>query len=92
MNYVIALLLVLIIILQYDLWVGKGSIHDVRELETAIQLQEAENKLLRARNDALQAEVIDLKDGFDAIEERARSELGMIQKNEVFFHVTESRK
>jgi len=92
MNYIIAILLVLILILQYDLWVGKGSVYDVRQLETAIQLQEAENKVLRERNDALQAEVIDLKDGLDAIEERARTELGMIQKDEVFFHVTESKK
>ena len=92
MNYIIAILLVLILILQYDLWLGKGSVHEVRQLETAIQLQEAENKVLRERNDALQAEVIDLKDGLDAIEERARTELGMIQKNEVFFHVTKSKK
>ena len=92
MNYIIAILLVLILILQYDLWVGKGSVYDVRQLETAIQLQEAENKVLRERNDILQAEVIDLKDGLDAIEERARTELGMIQKDEVFFHVTESKK
>jgi len=92
MNYIIAILLVLILILQYDLWVGKGSVYDVRQLETAIQLQAAENKVLRERNDALQAEVIDLKDGLDAIEERARTELGMIQKDEVFFHVTESKK
>ncbi len=92
MNYIIAILLVLILILQYDLWVGKGSVYGVRQLETAIQLQEAENKILRERNDALQAEVIDLKDGLDAIEERARTELGMIQKDEIFFHVTESKK
>lgn len=92
MNYIIVILLVLILILQYDLWVGKGSVYDVRQLEIAIQLQKAENKVLRERNDALQAEVIDLKDGLDAIEERARTELGMIQKDEVFFHVTESKK
>ena len=92
MNYVIALLVILILILQYDLWVGKGSVHEVRLLETAIQLQNAENQTLRERNDALQAEVIDLKNGLEAIEERARTELGMIQENEVFFHVTDSKK
>lgn len=92
MNYIIALLLVLILILQYDLWVGKGSVYDARQLEVVIQVQQAENKLLRERNDTLQAEVIDLKNGFDAIEERARTELGMIQKDEVFFHVTKSKK
>ena len=92
MNYVIALLVILILILQYDLWVGKGSVHEVRQLETAIQLQKAENQTLRERNDTLQAEVIDLKNGLEAIEERARTELGMIQENEVFFHVTDSKK
>ena len=92
MNYVIALLVILILILQYDLWVGKGSVHEVRQLETAIQLQKAENQTLRERNDTLQAEVVDLKNGLEAIEERARTELGMIQENEVFFHVTDSKK
>ncbi|MCU7835842.1 MAG: cell division protein FtsB [gamma proteobacterium symbiont of Taylorina sp.] len=92
MNYVIALLLILLVVLQYDFWVGKGSIHEARQLEVAIQGQKKENQQLRERNDALQAEVIDLKDGLDAIEERARTELGMIQKNEVFFHVTETKK
>lgn len=92
MNYIIAFLLFLLVILQYDLWVGKGSIHEVRQLETAIQLQIKENLGLRERNDALQAEVIDLKDGLEAIEERARTELGMIREDEVFFHVIKAKK
>lgn len=92
MNYIIAFLLFLLVILQYDLWVGKGSIHEVRLLETAIQVQVKENLGLRERNDALQAEVIDLKDGLEAIEERARNELGMIREDEVFFHIIETKK
>jgi len=92
MNYVIVLLLFLLTILQYDLWVGKGSIHEVRLLETAIQLQEQENLRLKERNDALQAEVLDLKHGLEAVEERARTELGMIRNNETFFHVIETKK
>ena len=68
MNYIIAFLLFLLVILQYDLWVGKGSVHEVRQLEAAIQLQLKENLGLRERNDALQAEVIDLKAGLEAIE------------------------
>jgi len=92
MNYIIALLLILLVVLQYDFWVGKGSIHEARLLETAISVQKKENQTLRERNDTLQAEVIDLKDGLEAIEERARTELGMIQKNEVFFHVTKIKK
>ncbi|MDX2505521.1 MAG: cell division protein FtsB [Gammaproteobacteria bacterium] len=92
MNYVIVILLTLIVLLQYDLWVGKGSIHEVRQLESAIRLQEEENFHLQERNEALRAEVVDLKKGLEAIEERARTELGMIQKNETFFHVIETKK
>ncbi len=91
MNYIIAFLLFLLVILQYDLWVGKGSIHEVRQLETAIQQQVKENFGLKERNDTLQAEVIDLKYGLEAIEERARTELGMIREDEVFFHIIETK-
>lgn len=92
MNYIIAILLILLIALQYDLWVGKGSIAEVRKLESAIELQIKENKILRERNDALKAEVLDLKHGLGAIEERARTELGMIKNDETFFHVIEQKK
>lgn len=91
MNYIIIILLILIVSLQYDLWVGEGSVVAVRKLETAIELQAQENKLLRERNEALQAEVIDLKQGLGAIEERARTELGMIKNDETFFHVIDSK-
>ncbi|MCK5697370.1 MAG: cell division protein FtsB [Gammaproteobacteria bacterium] len=92
MNYIIFLLLFLISVLQYDLWVGKGSIVEVKELETAIALQVAENKTLRERNDALSAEVMDLKNGLDAIEERVRNEMGMIKRDETFFHIIKIKK
>jgi cell division protein FtsB len=88
-NYLIALLLVLIILLQYDLWVGKGSIQEVKQLEQTIRLQKQENQRLKERNEALRAEVVDLKTGLEAIEERVRTELGMIRKDETFFHVIE---
>lgn len=91
MNYLIALLLVLLMVLQYDLWVGKGSIREARQLETSISRQKAENKHLAERNDALKAEVMDLKKGLDTIEEKARNELGMIQKGETFFHIIEKK-
>lgn len=91
MNYVITLLLILLTILQYDLWVGKGSIQEVKQLETAVQSQKEENQNLKERNDALRAEVVDLKTGLEAIEERVRTELGMIRKNEIFFHVIEKK-
>ncbi len=91
MNYIISILLVLLIALQYDLWVGKGSIIEVRELETALAMQKQENQHLKERNDALKAEVLDLKNGLEAIEERVRTELGMIKKDETFFHVIEKK-
>ena len=91
MNYVIALLIAAILILQYDLWVGKGSIQEVGELEAAIKSQSEENRLLTERNDALRAEVLDLKTGLDAVEERVRTELGMIRKDEIFFHIIEKK-
>lgn len=91
MNYVIALLLILLSILQYDLWIGKGSIQEVNQLETAVRLQKQENQQLKERNDALRAEVVDLKHGLEAIEERVRTELGMIRKDEIFFHVIEKK-
>ncbi|RKZ99205.1 MAG: cell division protein FtsB [Gammaproteobacteria bacterium] len=92
MNYIIAILLILLIVLQYDLWVGEGSIVEVRKLESAIELQIKENQILTERNDALKAEVLDLKHGLGAIEERARTELGMIKNDETFFHVIEQKK
>jgi cell division protein FtsB len=78
---------VLIIALQWPLWIGKGSWLRVWQLDTQLVQRQAENAKLRERNDALQAEVSDLKNGSDAIEERARNELGMIRGDEVFFQV-----
>jgi len=91
MNYFIALLLILLALLQYDLWVGEGSIQEVKQLESAVRLQTEENQKLQERNNALKAEVLDLKNGLDAIEERVRTELGMIQTDEIFFHVIEKK-
>lgn len=89
MRIIIAILVVLLIVLQYDLWVGEGSIATVWSLQKMITTQEKENAQLKERNSALEAEVRDLKQGLDAIEERARSELGMINKNETFVQVVE---
>lgn len=91
MNYIISILLIILVTLQYDLWVGEGSIVEVRKLESAIELQTRENQILRERNDALQAEVLDLKHGLSAIEERVRTEMGMIKDDETFFHVIENK-
>ncbi len=91
MNYIISILLVLLIALQYDLWVGKASIAEVRQLESALKKQTKENLHLKERNDALKAEVLDLKNGLEAIEERVRTELGMIKQDETFFHVIDKK-
>lgn len=77
----------LLIALQYPLWIGKGSWMRAWELERQVEAQQAGLAKMRARNDALEAEVRDLKQGYEAIEERARLELGMIRKDETFFQV-----
>ena len=85
----IALLTSLFLILQYDLWVGDGSLATVWRLQQSIDHQSKENKVLTDRNKALEAEVIDLKQGKDAIEERARSDLGMIKKGETYIQIVD---
>jgi len=80
---------ILIALLQYPLWLGKGSWLKVWDLNRQIGEQQKLNAELKARNDAVDAEVRDLKQGLAAIEERARSELGMIKQDEVFYQVFE---
>ena len=93
MKSLAAFLAGLIVVLQYPLWLGKGGWLRVRDLDRQVASQQAVNAGLKARNDALDAEVRDLKQGLDAIEERARIELGMIRKDEVFYQVvTPSRR
>ncbi|MBD9367553.1 cell division protein FtsB [Xanthomonas sp. XNM01] len=75
--------------LQYRLWFGTGSVGDVTVLEAQVEHQRRENGGLGERNDALAAEVRDLKEGVAAAEERARSELGMIKPGETFYRVVE---
>ena len=82
---------ILIASLQYPLWLGKGSWLRVWDLNRQIAEQKDKNTTLKARNDTLDAEVRDLKQGFAAIEERARSELGMIKQDEVFYQVIDQQ-
>ena len=84
-----AILLFLLLILQYTLWLGEGGLVRVWSLNEQVAVQEQENAKLRERNRALEAEVLDLKQGLEAIEERARTDLGMIKKNETFHQVVE---
>lgn len=87
MKWIVATLSVVLVLLQFKLWLGSGSFAEVYQLHQAIEVQQQENAKLKERNLALEAEVTDLKHGMDAIEERARLELGMIKRNETFFRV-----
>ena len=77
----------LLVLIQYPLWLGKGGWLRVWEVDQQIRSQREINARLKARNSALDAEVRDLKQGLEAIEERARSELGMIRQDEIFFQL-----
>ncbi len=90
MRLLAVVLVILIAAIQTPLWFGKGGWLRVWELDRQLDAQRAENEKLRARNAALDAEVRDLKTGYDAIEERARDELGMIRSDEVFYQVLEA--
>ena len=85
MRWISLILLVLILLLQYPLWLGKGGWLKVWDLNRQVEAQKQINQQTQTRNAALDAEVRDLKQGTEAIEERARSELGMIKRDEVFF-------
>ncbi len=89
MRWLIALLVATLLVLQYRLWVGEGSLSEVWQLRQQVEAQRKENERLMERNMALDAEVKDLKQGMDAIEEHARNDLGMIQEDEVFYQVIE---
>ena len=82
----------LILLIQYPLWLGKGGWLRVWEVDRQIRTQREVNRQLQARNGALDAEVRDLKVGLDAIEERARSELGMVKQNEIFFQILDDAR
>jgi cell division protein FtsB len=89
MRLLTLVLAALIALIQYPLWLGKGSWLRVWEVDQQIRAQREINQKLQTRNSAMDAEVRDLKQGLDAIEERARSELGMIRRDEIFFQVVE---
>ena len=89
MRVLIGVLFVLFLWLQYRLWVGEGSLAEVHNLRQEIGRQQTELEALKQRNKVLEAEVLDLKNGLEAIEERARTELGMVKEGEVFYQVIE---
>ncbi len=82
-----AVLAGLLLLLQYQLWFGEGGLKDVWELKQSRDVQRFENEELKERNAALEAEVLDLKQGLEAVEERARVEMGMIKADEIFYQI-----
>ena len=87
MRWVSLLLVALILLLQYPLWLGKGSWLKVWDIDRQVEAQKKINLQTQTRNALVDAEVRDLKQGTEAVEEQARSELGMVKQNEVFFQI-----
>jgi len=89
LRFLLALLLLIFLALQYRLWVGEGSYAEVRHLQQEIANRKAELERMEKENQELRAEIEDLKKGLEAIQERARSELGMIKEGETYFQIVE---
>jgi cell division protein FtsB len=87
LKWLAVVLVVLVALLQYRLWFGVGGLGEFAEVRDRVDALEAQNRPLRARNARLAAEVVDLKTGLDAIEERARSDIGMVRSDEQFYWV-----
>ncbi len=89
MKLLIGILVVLLCLLQYRLWYGDANVFQVQDFERQIDELKQQAVALKARNDVLEAEVKDLRNGIEALEERARQDLGMIKKGETFFQIIE---
>jgi len=88
-KFVVVVMVALLVALQYRLWFGRGNLLDVKHLEEIKNEQIEDNQRLSERNQALAAEVLDLKQGMEAIEEKARSEMGMIKNSETFYQIVD---
>jgi cell division protein FtsB len=89
MKVIMILLTVILVLLQYRLWFSHDGLPSVLHLKRSVDIQSQDNARMEERNAVLAAEVQDLKSGLDAIEEKARSELGMIKQGETFFQLIE---
>lgn len=89
MKALVAALVLVLLGLQWRLWVGDGGVAELRQLETQLAVQQEENEALRLRNQMLENEVLDLKNGLEAVEERARADLGMTREDETFYMIIE---
>jgi cell division protein FtsB len=88
-RFVPAVLLALLVLFHAQLWMGRGSIPNVHGMQQRLDEQLAKNTLRQASNDQLAAEIKDLQEGLEMVEEKARSELGMVKPNEMFVQITE---
>ena len=91
MKWLAAALVVVVVLLQYRIWLSEDGVRELNRLQAAVAAQRTENDQLGERNRQLAAEVRDLKNGMQALEERARSDLGMIASNETFYQVVPPR-
>ena len=89
MKLLVVVLLILLGLLQYRVWYGDSNVREVRAYQQRIEKLQQEADRRQQRNQLLEAEVLDLKNGLDAVEERARKDLGMIKEGETFFQVIE---
>jgi cell division protein FtsB len=87
MRLITLALTALLLLIQFPLWIGKGGWLRVADMEAQVAQAQKKNSELKARNDKLDSEVRDLKDGTGAVEERARFELGMVKQNEIFVQI-----
>ncbi len=90
MKILIGILILLLIGLQYKLWLGDGSLSEVVQLSRELDLQKEKLRVLEQRNNILEAQVLDLQNGLDAFEEKARNDLGMIKQGETFIQLIPS--
>lgn len=86
-RFVPTLLIALLLILHVQLWFGRGSVHNVNKLQSELDVQKGKNAQASLANDRLSAEIRDLKEGLEIVEEKARSELGMVKNNEIFVQI-----
>lgn len=91
MKILLAILILILFVLQYKLWFGDGSLSEVVQLSRELEIQKSKLRDLEARNKILEAQVLDLQNGLDAFEEKARNDLGMIKQGETFIQLIPRR-
>lgn len=92
MRWLLIVLSLILVFLQYRLWVGEGSLAQRQVLKHKVEIQQQKNEELRERNRVLANEVSNLKEGLESVEERARTDLGMIKEGETFYMVVDKKE